>query len=105
MVSVDYLRYYLNSLIVICGITGFLLGGPWVWLGLATFVPLFAADLLLGNDYAQREIEKPWLADLVLYVHVVLMVVLYVAVTWRFQQASTPTAVPAPGTGLAQLCH
>ena len=82
----DYLRYYLNSLIVACGIAGFLLGGGWVWLGVATFIPLFAADLLLGNDYQQRQVSQPWVADLVLYLHVVLMGVLYLSVVFRFQQ-------------------
>jgi len=91
----DYLRYYLNSLIVICGIAGFMLGGPWVWLGVGTFIPLFAADLFLGNDYAERQIDKPWLADAVLYTHVALMVGLYAAVIWRFQQGIHADAGPS----------
>lgn len=82
----DYLRYYLNSLIMCCGIVGFMVGGGWVWLGMATLIPLAVADLLLGNDYQPRQITIPWLADLVLYLHVVLMGILYVTVVWRFQQ-------------------
>ena len=33
----DYLRYYIVPLTTGCGALGFLLGGGWVWLGIATF--------------------------------------------------------------------
>jgi alkane 1-monooxygenase len=96
----DYLRYYLNTALVLTGIAGFALGGPWVWAGAATFVPLFAADLLLGNDYRPRRMPTPWLADLVLYLHVALMVVLYATFVWRMR-AGLSGDLPAQGWHVA----
>jgi hypothetical protein len=45
----DYLRYYLCSLTVGVAIIGFMLGGQWMWLGLATFSVFRGLDLVLGN--------------------------------------------------------
>ena len=41
----DYLRYYLGALVIFIGIIGFYLGGPWVWLGASTFIPLILIDI------------------------------------------------------------
>ncbi|MEL0083389.1 MAG: alkane 1-monooxygenase [Gammaproteobacteria bacterium] len=79
----DYLRYYLCTLIVLAGIAGCALGGQWMWLGIATYPILGILDLLLGKDHKPRRISMPNLADLPLYIHVVLMVVLYATFSWR----------------------
>lgn len=81
----DYLRYYLCSLVVAAGVAGFLLGGQWLWLGAVTFPVLLVLDLLCGQDYAERRIAHPVLADLPLYLHIVLMIALYGAFAWRMQ--------------------
>lgn len=76
----DYLRYYLGALIVGAGILGFLLGGPWVWLGIATYAPLAAVDGLLRPDHRPRRVTSTALADLPLYLHCVLMAGLAISV-------------------------
>lgn len=82
----DYLRYYLNTALVLIAILGFYLGGQWVWLGASTYLGLLILDLLLPKDYANRTIRHPFWADLPLYLHVILMIVMYGMFAWRMQQ-------------------
>ena len=80
----DYLRYYLGSLMMIGGVAGFVLGGGWVWLGLATFPMVTALDLAFsGRDHAVRRIRYPRLVEVPLYLHGVLVVALLVTAAWR----------------------
>lgn len=74
----DYLRYYIVPLTTSFGVTGFVLGGGWVWLGAATFPVLLVLDIALPRDYAPRQMRNRLLADVPLYLHVGLMVALYV---------------------------
>ncbi len=75
----DYIRYYLGALVIFIGIIGFYLGGPWVWLGASTFIPLILVDIFSKKDSRARNISKPWLADLPLHLHFFFMVLLYAA--------------------------
>jgi len=75
----NYLRYYLGAAIVIAGIIGFLLGDAWVWLGLATFIPLLMIDVIAKKDLKRYDANIDWLAELPLYLHLFLMVALYAA--------------------------
>ena len=79
----DYLRYYLCTAMVLTGIFGFWLGGQGLWAGILTFPALLVADLLLGKDHARRHIAMPHLADIPLYLHVILMIALYATFAWR----------------------
>ena len=74
----DYLRYYLATVVVGAGILGFALGGYWVWLGIGTFIPLLIVDVLSKPDLKTRQISIPWLVDVPLYLHLFLMIALYV---------------------------
>jgi alkane 1-monooxygenase len=99
--TVDYLRYYLGTLMMVCGVAGFVLGGPFVWLGLATFPLLVVLDLALQRpDYATRRIAHPTLADVPLYLHVPLVGALLGAAAWRVRLSATGVAPLGPG-GLA----
>ena len=75
----DYLRYYLGTFIMSIGIIGFYMGGPWVWLGASTFIPLILIDIFSKKDLRVRHISTPWLADLPLHLHFFFMVILYAA--------------------------
>lgn len=104
----DYLRYYINSLFVILGIVGFLLGGQWVWLGYSNLILIMVADALSPQDYRKRNITDDGLASVVLYLHVVLMIGLYVAFVWRIGQGfgTAPGAATVSawmGTGLTLI--
>ena len=79
----DYLRYYLCSAVVLLGIVGIALGGFWSWLGFSTFFTVFIIDSVAGIDDRPRNMANPVAADLVLYLHTLLMVVLYGCFFWR----------------------
>jgi len=92
----NYLRYYLGALMVIAGITGFIIGGPWVWLGLATFIPLLVLDSLFKADFNHYDIKIEWLAEIPLYLHLFLMIGLYASFThWMMleQQTAQPISL------------
>ncbi len=92
----NYLRYYLGAAIVIAGIIGFLLGDAWVWLGLATFIPLLMIDVIAKKDLKRYDANIDWLAELPLYLHLFLMVALYAAfVHWMMleQQIGQPPSL------------
>lgn len=76
----DTLRYWLVvPTTTLAGVLGFALGGPWVWLGIATFPVLFVLDVLLPRDLALRRIGSPWLVDAALYANCLLLLATYVA--------------------------
>ncbi len=75
----DALRYFLPTLTTLVGVTGFMLGGQWVWLGAVTFPVLMALDLILPRDVKPRTIGSSWVADAHLYLQLPLMLALYAA--------------------------
>ena len=90
----NYLRYYLGAVIVSLGIIGFLLGDSWVWLGLATFIPLLLIDIIAKTDTKIYPLATAWLAEVPLYLHFILMLTLYAAfIDWMGleQQAGSNT--------------
>lgn len=91
----DYLRYYANLLFPIAALTGFALGGQWVWLGIATLPLTILADALSPQDYAPRRVTRPMLADTVLYVLSLTAPLVLVAFAWRLSQGFGDTAYPA----------
>ncbi|MDX2425608.1 MAG: fatty acid desaturase [Cycloclasticus sp.] len=90
----NYIRYYLGSLIVVIGIIGFIKGEFWVWLGLSTFIPLLIIDVVAKTDTKVYGISMPWLGEVPLYMHLFLMLGLYASFThWMMleQQAGGQT--------------
>jgi alkane 1-monooxygenase len=82
----DYARYYVGPLMMIAGALGMLLGGPWTWLGFATFPALIAIDLLaLRPDFSRRDVRHPALVDVPLYLHALLVPALVGAAAWRIR--------------------
>ncbi len=75
----DTLRYYIGPLITSIAVVGFLIGGNYVWLGLVSFPFLLALDVALPPDLAERKVGSPIWLDIPLYLHLVLMIVLYAA--------------------------
>lgn len=90
----DYLRYYLNCLLPLAAIAGFLLGDQWVWLGIATLPLLLIADTLSPQDYAPRNIRNGALADVVIYVQTLLVLATFVAFAWRAHVGFDPAMGP-----------
>lgn len=60
----DYARYYLGVILQLGVIASFLVGGHWVWLGIATLPAFGIIDSLLPNDFAERRISHKGLADI-----------------------------------------
>jgi alkane 1-monooxygenase len=79
----DYLRYYLNCLLPLAAIAGFVLDGQWVWLGIGTLLPLLVIDALSPQDYAPRKISNGALADVVIYVQMLLVLATFGVFAWR----------------------
>jgi toluene methyl-monooxygenase len=83
----DHIRYYLNNLLVLVGTAGFILGSQWVWLGsVGVLIIMLLGDLILGADEGERNVKYPWIANLSLYLHVPLTILLYVAFAWRLKE-------------------
>ncbi len=74
----EYTRYLVATAMLSIGLVGLVLGDTWVWLGLATFVALAIADVLLGSDVEQHNAAPKWLYDGVLYLQFPLMLSLWV---------------------------
>jgi alkane 1-monooxygenase len=97
----DYARYYLGSLFMIAGIAGFLLGGPWVWLGASTFGVALVLDLMMPRpDHRTRTVRHPRLAEVPLYLHALLRPALVITAA-RCVRASVTGAAPLGAGGLA----
>lgn len=97
----DVLRYHLGPLTTLGGVVGFLLGGPWVWLGIAGFPVLLALDLLLAPDHARRRFGAGFAADLPLYLHVLFLLALYPAFLYSVATGLNPLAGPGSGWQVA----
>lgn len=85
-----HLRYYLGPLMTVLGVTGFLLGGAWVWLGVALFPIYMALDMLLPPDHAVRSMKSGLASDLPLYLHVVAIAALYPAFVYSVAAGLNP---------------
>lgn len=90
----DYLRYYANLLFPTAALTGFALGGQWVWLGIATLPMTILADALSPQDYAPRRVTRPVIAEAVLYVLGLAAPVVLAAFAWRVNQGFGDTTHP-----------
>ena len=79
----DYGRYYLGFLLQVAVIASFVMGGAWVWLGVAT-LPLFGLiDSFLPNDFAPRRMGNKVLADVPVWLCSLTGPVIYlVAALW-----------------------
>lgn len=97
----DTFRYYVVPLTTLAGVVGFLLGGDYVWLGLATFPVLLVFDIILPRDVAPRRVGSPFLANLQLYLHVALMFALYGAFLYSVMNGSNPLTGPGSGWQIA----
>lgn len=75
----DYGRYYLGVVLQLAVIGSFFVGGPWVWLGIASLPAFAIVDSLLPNDFAIRKISNKSLADIPVWLCTLLAPVLYIA--------------------------
>lgn len=95
----DALRYYVTPLVTTVGIAGFVMGGPWVWLGASTFLALMTLDIILPSDTAMRRIRFGFAADFPLYLQLPLMLGLYAAFISGVNQGHIDLSSPAQFIG------
>lgn len=80
-----YIKYLSNNLLVLVTVTGFLLGGPWLWLGIGVMVPaLIAGDFLLGDEKETPTYSYPWILNLILYSYLPVMIGAVTLFVWTF---------------------
>ena len=90
----DSLRYFIIPITTATGVIGFLLGGSFVWLGIATFPVLLILDVLLPADIKPRQVV-PAIADFALYLQLPLLIALYGAFAYSVITSSN-SIVNAP---------
>lgn len=84
----DRSRYYLPVMIQLAAYAGFIAGGAWLWVGIASLPLLGVADTLLPQDMRQRRMGDSLVSDLPVWLSTFLAVGLYVVAA--FWVARTP---------------
>jgi p-cymene monooxygenase len=79
----DYAKYYLPVLVQLLGYGGFLLGGDYVWVGVASLPVLALVDSLLPLDFATRRMNNRALANIPVWLSTVLGPGLYLVLAWQ----------------------
>lgn len=87
----EYTRYLVATAMLFIGLLGLILGDAWVWLGLATFVALALADVLVGSDVVLHDQAPKWLYDGVLYLQLPLMLGLWILLGLHVRHESLST--------------
>jgi p-cymene methyl-monooxygenase len=78
----EYLKYYLAPLTQVLALWGLLMGGDYVWVGLAWLPLLGIVDSLLPPDLATRNIKSQALAYIPIWLSSLLGPAMYVALAW-----------------------
>lgn len=87
----DYLKYYSATVLLGIGLTGFVLGGNWVWMGAATFPLVVLIDFSFPRDYSMRRMDSPFWAAVPVWLASLGPIVLFLAFAWRIgAEALTP---------------
>ena len=80
----DYLKFFfIPSGIVAAGCLGFVLGGNWVWLGIATFPLLAAVDSLLPRNMKPRRMSSGFWSTLPVWIAAIGSLAIYFVAAWR----------------------
>ena len=78
-----YLNYYITPVLSLVVMIGILLGGHWMWFGLAVlFVVVIGGDAVLGEDASQPEYRHPWLIELPLHLALPFVAMLLLSFAW-----------------------
>src|SRR5262245_4118372 len=80
--EMDYLKYYLPVLMQVVAATGLVLGGGYVWLGIATLPALAIVDSMLPLDLATRKIRNRDIANIPVWIATLFGPVLYLLMAW-----------------------
>jgi hypothetical protein len=78
----DYARYYLGVLLQLAVIASFIVGGSWVWVGIASLPAFGLVDSILPNDFRARRIAHEGLVDIPVWLCALLGPVIYLAAAY-----------------------
>lgn len=95
------LRYYTAPLVQLAAAVGFIAGGNWVWIGIASLPLLGLVDSLLPNDMAPRKMPKGLGTDLPVWLSTFLAVALYVAAAYWVRTNSDISLAQCVGATLS----
>src|SRR3546814_20243658 len=101
--TMDYVRYYVPVLVQIAAYAGFVLGGNWVFIGIASLPLLGLLDSVLPNDMRPRSMRRGLLADLPVWLATLLAVGLYFMAAWWVRSADAITPWQYSGAILSQI--
>jgi p-cymene monooxygenase len=78
----EYIKYYLAPLVQGLAIWGFIQGGNYVWIALASFPGIAILDALLPYDMSERKMTSHFWAYVPVWLATLLGPVLYAALAW-----------------------
>jgi alkane 1-monooxygenase/p-cymene monooxygenase len=85
----DYLKYYLPVMMyVVCG-AGLVMGGNYVWMGVATLPILGILDSLLPLSFSPRNMRSRFFANIPVWLCALLGPVMYVMLAWNVAHFNT----------------
>ena len=79
----DYLKFYIPAGMVGVAALGFVLGGPWTWLGIATFPLLAILDNVLPRNMKTRNMHSPFWATLPVWLASIGSLLIYIVAAWK----------------------
>ncbi len=98
----DYARYYVGALLQLAVIASFIVGGPWVFLGIISLPAFGLIDSLLPNDFAERRVRNSELAEIPAWLSSLLGPVIYLAAA--YWAARNPDATALQFAGVIASC-
>lgn len=82
----SYLMYYTPVLVQLAAMAGFIVGGDWVFVAIATFPALALIDSLLPDDMSRRTITNKAWANVPVWLSTLLSPAIYLVCAWQVGQ-------------------
>ena len=97
----DYLRYYIAVIVQMLAAAGFVVGGNWVWIGIASLPLLALIDSLLPNDMRPRQMRDGFVADIPVWLSTLMAPALYAFAAFWVANAAAITPMQYVGAILS----
>ncbi|MEZ5481879.1 MAG: alkane 1-monooxygenase [Porticoccaceae bacterium] len=94
----DYIRYYFAPIVQILAAIGIIVGGPYVWVGIATLPAFAVIDGVLPRDNRERKIASKALAMVPVWISAIMTIGLYFILAWQIGLGDMSTLEILGGT-------